>query len=291
MQTPKPPAPVVIGQTASPALPRPAPARSWATGNARFSTIERPDLVAMVEAQIQDAILAGHLRPGERIVEADLARRMDISRAPVREAARRLESMGLLISRPRHGFAVRTISSREVDDLYQVRIDLELLGATLACQQATDAQLARLLPMVDHMAAQATRLAQSERVALDLGFHCYISEISGNGYLHRLFDNMQAEVRLFLSLSEASYEDPVYLAETHRPIAQALAARDAQTVRGALRYHLEVAQQHARACVEQAGLSQPPAAASPPPPRALADADAPARAGDTGNPSPWKPIR
>ncbi|MEJ2800670.1 GntR family transcriptional regulator [Comamonadaceae bacterium PP-2] len=238
-------------------IPHPQPTARMA-GRATFSTLERPDLVATVEKQIQDAILDGRLAPGARIVEAELARRMGISRAPVREAARRLESVGLLISRPRHGFAVRTISARQVEDLYAVRIDLELLGASLACRHASDMQLARLLPMVDNMADQALALDQTARVALDLSFHAYISDISGNSYLHRLFGNMQAEVRLFLSLSEASYEDPIYLAETHRPIALALSRRDVEAVRGALRHHLEVACEHARACVELAGLTQAP---------------------------------
>ena len=84
-----------------------------------FSSIQVPDLVGVVEAQLQQAILSGRIAPGERIVEAELARQMGVSRAPVREAARRLESLGLLISRPRHGFAVRTVSPKQVNDLYE----------------------------------------------------------------------------------------------------------------------------------------------------------------------------
>ena len=110
-----------------------------------FSSIQVPDLVAMVEAQLQDAILEGRIALGERIVEADLARRMGISRAPVREAARRLESTGLLVARPRHGFAVRDFTLQQVDDLYQVRITLEGMGARLACRHATDSDCAALL--------------------------------------------------------------------------------------------------------------------------------------------------
>ena len=70
---------------------------------------------------------------------------MGISRAPVREAARRLESSGLLVARPRHGFAVRDFTLQQVDDLYQVRIQLELMGARLACRHASDAACDALL--------------------------------------------------------------------------------------------------------------------------------------------------
>lgn len=210
-----------------------------------FSSIHVPDLVGVVEAQLQQAILSGRITPGERIVEAELARQMGVSRAPVREAARRLESLGLLVSRPRHGFAVRTVSPKQVNDLYEVRIQLELLGAALACQHASDAELAQLDARVDDMVARAETLSSTERVALDLDFHFTISALSGNHYLHRLFDNMQTEVRMFLALSEDSYGDLKTLAETHRPIAHALARRDVAAVQHALRFHLEDAKAHA----------------------------------------------
>lgn len=211
-----------------------------------FSSIQVPDLVGVVEAQLQQAILSGRIAPGERIVEAELARQMGVSRAPVREAARRLESLGLLISRPRHGFAVRTVSPKQVTDLYEVRIQLELLGASLACTHATDAELAQLDARVDDMVERAETLSSPERVALDLDFHFAISALSGNHYLHRLFDNMQTEVRMFLALSEDSYGDLKALAETHRPIAKAMAARDVGAAEQALRYHLETAKAHVR---------------------------------------------
>lgn len=218
-----------------------------------FSSIQVPDLVGVVEAQLQQAILSGRIGPGERIVEAELARQMGVSRAPVREAARRLESLGLLVSRPRHGFAVRTLSRGQVNDLYQVRIQLELLAASLACQQASDAELGRLVARVDDMVARATSLTSAERVALDLEFHFTISALSGNHYLQRLFDNMQTEVRMFLALSEDSHGDPQALAETHRPIAQALARRDVDAVQAALCVHLEDARAHACGLFETQG--------------------------------------
>ncbi|QHI97066.1 FCD domain-containing protein [Xylophilus rhododendri] len=211
-----------------------------------FASIEVPDLVGVVEARLQEAILSGRMGPGERIVEAEIARQMGVSRAPVREAARRLESLGLLVSRPRHGFAVRTISVKQVDDLYQVRITLELMSAALACRNATDEELAEVDRKVDEMIAKADVLDQGERVALDLAFHAYICELSRNDYLWRLFGNMRTEVRMFLALSEETYGDRHALAETHRPISQALIARDVDTVQKALRYHLEVAQEHVR---------------------------------------------
>jgi DNA-binding GntR family transcriptional regulator len=211
-----------------------------------FASIETSDLVAEVEAQLIQAIVAGRIPPGARVVEADIARRMAVSRAPVREAARRLERQGLLVARPRHGFTVRTISAKEVDDLFQVRLHLEQLAASLACEHASDAQLAQLRARVDLMVAQADRLKRPERMALDLAFHAFVCEISGNAYLQRLFSNMETEVRMMLALNEEVSSDPKFVAESHRPIAEAIGRRDGAAAARALQFHLEEARLHVR---------------------------------------------
>ena len=217
-----------------------------------FSSIHVPDLVGVVQAQLQQAILSGRIGPGERIVEAELARQMGVSRAPVREAARRLESLGLLVSRPRHGFTVRAITAAQVNDLYQVRHALELMAAEMACQAASDAQLQGLMAQVDDMVQRIAQMDQAERVATDLAFHAQISVLSGNAYLARLFGNMVNEVRMFLALTEDSYGDPASLAETHRPIAAALLQRDVAAVRLALGHHLDDALVHVRSLFQPA---------------------------------------
>lgn len=231
-----------------------------------FASIERPDLVAMVESQLQQAIVEGRLPPGARIVEAEMARQMGVSRAPVREAARRLESQGLLVSRPRHGFAVRGLSLKQINDLFEVRIGLEMLATRLACQAASTDQLAQLQARVNHMVEQAPRLAQAERVALDLGIHLAISELSGNDYLHRLFSNMQTEIRMILAFTEGSYQDPLLIARSHEPVVEAILRRDADAAEAALRHHLIEGQEHVQALFlsAQNTYSSPPTPAPPP---------------------------
>jgi DNA-binding GntR family transcriptional regulator len=213
----------------------------------RFSSIEKPDLVDMVEAQLLDAIVDGRIRPGGRIVEAELARLMGVSRAPIREAARRLESQGILVSRPRHGFAVRTLSIRQLDELYQVRVHLEIMAARLACEHASDMQIQALLARVDDMVLRSVILTQAQRVALDLEFHSAICLMSGNTYLLRMFGYLQTEVRMILGLTEESFRDPAKIAEYHRPIAEAIMRRDASEAERALRHHLDDGYQHVRA--------------------------------------------
>lgn len=221
-----------------------------------FESVEAPDLVGLVEAQLTRAIVEGRLRPGARVYEADIARRMGVSRAPVREAARRLERQGVLVARPRHGFAVRTVSVQEIDDLFQVRISLELTSLELACSKASDADLARLKELVDTMVLQAPTLPQHDRIAIDLAFHTLICELSGNAQLHRIFSNTQTEMRMIIALIDAVYDDPETVARTHYPIVEPMLERDATAACAAMRVHLEDAWQHVRALfVEQHGTT------------------------------------
>jgi DNA-binding GntR family transcriptional regulator len=221
--------------------------------SAVFESVEAPDLVSLVEAQLTRAIVDGKLPPGSRIVEADIARRMGISRAPVREAARRLERQGVLVARPRHGFAVRTISAQEIDDLYEVRISIELTSIELACRKADDAGLARVKALFDTMVRPSPLPLQGERIATDLALHTLICELSGNARLLRLFMDTQTELRMIIALIN-TVDDSAAVAATHGVIVDALLRRDPDAAKNAMRIHLEYAWEHVRALfVEQHG--------------------------------------
>ncbi|WP_312835051.1 GntR family transcriptional regulator [Comamonas sp.] len=219
------------------------------TDNPGFSSIRVPDLVELVERQLLQAIFEGRLPPGSRIVEAELSRQMGVSRAPLREAARRLESQGVIVSTPRKGFTVRTFSPKEIQDLFQVRLGLEVMAARLACEVATDAQLASLKAYADDMLERAPTLSNIERVTMDLGMHTAISRLSGNEYLQRIFTNMQAEIRICQGFIERQYRDPVFIAQSHFPVVDAILRRDADAAEKALRVHLVDAQDKAHAQV------------------------------------------
>ena len=183
-----------------------------------FESVNVPDLVGVVEERLTQAIVQGRLPPGSRVVEAEIARQMAISRAPVREASRRLERQGILVSRPRRGFFVREMSVREIDDLFQVRLSLEMTAVAAACEHADAAGLDRLRGLLELMIAEAADAPQHRRIELDLSFHTLICELSGNAYLLRLFSSTQTEMRMIISLIDNVYQDPEMVAATHQPI-------------------------------------------------------------------------
>ncbi len=94
--------------------------------------------------QIRRWIVEGRLRPDERLVEQRLATELDLSRTPVREALRQLQSEGLVEVEPHRGARVRSLTLADIGDLYELRARLEAMAAELAAERATADQLNRL---------------------------------------------------------------------------------------------------------------------------------------------------
>lgn len=101
------------------------------------------NLSTEVYEQLRQAIVEGAIRPNERLIEADLAARLEVSRTPIRESMLRLAGDGLIVAH-RRGWIVREHSPEEIRDVYEVRAGLEGFAARLAAERATDEELARI---------------------------------------------------------------------------------------------------------------------------------------------------
>lgn len=218
-----------------------------------FQTIRQGDLVAEVARRMEEAILSGQLQPGQRLGEADLARRFGVSRAPVREAARQLQQRGLLIAEPRRGFFVRPISVQEIDDVYGIRICLESCAATAAATTLSPAHLSDLTARVEAMRDHARAGREDALVEEDFAFHVAVCEASGNRRLAGLITDLAAEIRMMIALIGRIYDDPHRIAETHQPLLDVLASRDEAQIRAAWQVHIEAAWRGVRQLFQQRG--------------------------------------
>lgn len=223
---------------------------------ATFSVLQDVDLVSQVSDRLTEAIVAGHLRPGQRLVEAEVARQMGISRAPVREAARRLEQRGLLVANPRRGFFVRQLTLNEIDDIYGLRICLERYAATLASERAGPEDIARLRGQLEQMRKLVEAGAAAAQIEEDLRFHLMICEISGNRKLLRLFSDLAGEVRMIIAMIGSLFDDPARLAESHVPLIEALVSRDQSRIVAETEHHIGVAWREVRAFFERQAESR-----------------------------------
>jgi DNA-binding GntR family transcriptional regulator len=203
---------------------------------ARVRALSRSVFSDQVKDYLLEGILSGRYPPDSRIVETQVARDVGTSQAPVREALRGLEALGVVEIMPFRGARVRRPSRRELLDAYIVRSELECLGARLAVPRMTDDDLAELTGYGDamHRAAQA---GDGHGVAeADAKFHGRIVEIADNRPLEKVWRSLEPFSRTYITLVVPG-ADPNWSADLHDPIIAALRRRGTEEVVEALREH------------------------------------------------------
>jgi DNA-binding GntR family transcriptional regulator len=200
---------------------------------------DHPSLQEKVYDHLKQAILAGEIQPGERLLETRLAKSLGVSRIPVREAIRKLERDGLIVAFPRRGVYASSLSARDVDEVYTVRSVLEGLAARLAAENRTDEQLDRLDAIVAEMAEQVERGDSVGLFATGREFHQVVLEAAGNAKLALLMDLMRSQIerlrRLRMQVSRRTHD--VY--GEYEAIRDAIRRGDAAAAETEMRAHVE----------------------------------------------------
>jgi DNA-binding GntR family transcriptional regulator len=200
--------------------------------------LSRSVLADQVKDRILEGILNGHYPPNSRIVETQVARELGTSQAPVREALRGLEALGVVEITPFRGARVRRPSRSEIVEAYAVRSTLEALGARLAVPVMTDADLAELAGHLEAMRAAARRDDGHGVAEADARFHARIVELAGNGTLEKVWRSLEPFSRTYITLVVPG-ADPQWSANLHAPILAALERRDTEAVVEALQRHFD----------------------------------------------------
>jgi DNA-binding GntR family transcriptional regulator len=200
--------------------------------------INRLVLSDQVKQYILDGIGSGEFTPGERLVESQLARQLGISQAPVREAIRDLVSIGFLEREPHKGAVVRLLTDDDMVEIYTVRGPLDALAAELAAPRIKDDHLRSLTEIKDLMIERALAKDFISAARLDWQFHIQIVDVSGNKLLRRIYDNLQLDQYILITMrrSSQSLED---LASRHQSIIDALKTRDPEVARNVTMAHIE----------------------------------------------------
>jgi DNA-binding GntR family transcriptional regulator len=175
---------------------------------------------------IRDAILKGTLKPGERVSEPDLAERFGISRTPIREAFRQLESEGYLQVIPRKGAVVASLSERDVEEFYAIKIILEGFAARMAAEKLTDKDIERLEVINEKLAQIAEEGDVKTFFRVHNEFHEVFIKAAGN---ERLYEMINQLVMKFKRLRLASLSQPGRMAisvEEHRNMIKAFKNHD-----------------------------------------------------------------
>ena len=175
---------------------------------------------------LRETIIRQKIRPGERITELEVAERFGISRTPIREAFRQLESEGFLTIIPRKGAIVSDIREQDIKDFYEIKGVLEGYAARRAVERMTDKDINRLIQLNDEIRECAQRQDVSGMTRAHNAFHNLILESCGN---HKIQQVVAGLVRQFLRFRfyVASLVHVEAILREHSEIVEAIRARDA----------------------------------------------------------------
>lgn len=201
----------------------------------KLNGVSRLPLSEQVYRNLLDSITDGTITPGTELKEQHLAKHMNVSTTPVREALRRLASDGLVEIIPYHGAVVRALNYQEIDEAYACREALERL-AIAACIEYVDAQDIENLHQLINRYQQAEE--PSEISAASQDFDSYLYCLSNNQILHNLLDTLKEIISRDRKYSSANVERRHEIYNEHLAIINALEARDVQVAQEAISTHI-----------------------------------------------------
>lgn len=198
----------------------------------------RPTLHEEVVEGIRAMIFADELGAGTRVPERALCQRFGISRTPLREALKVLAAEGLITLQPNRGAWVTRLTPEDVDELFPIMGALEGLSGELACQNATDADIAEVRALHYEMALHHTRGDQPAYFRLNQRIHGKIMEMAGNPTLLQTYTSLAQRIGRARYLANARIERWDAAMREHEDILDALAARDGARLAALLNDHL-----------------------------------------------------
>jgi len=197
----------------------------------------------IVFESLREAIINGTLKPGERLMELQLAEQMGVSRTPVREAIRKLELEGFVVMVPRKGAYVSGISVRDIVDIFEVRVALESLAAGLAAERITEEELDEL----ERVLFQIAEASAGENIGIiaekDANFHELLFRASRNQRLVNMITHLQEHIQRFRTTSLSVPGRTKHAIEEHKNIVDAIGERNVELAQALAREHVENAEQ------------------------------------------------
>lgn len=206
-----------------------------------------------IARRISSAILHGTYQPGDRLVESTIADQLGVSRAPVREALSALEQDGIVVQIPRRGYSVVNFTGKDIEEVYSLRVLLEVAALQRAIERATEEDLAQMQQTVDALGQVALEKKDSDAiVGTDLLFHEYICRIADHGRLLSAWNSLRMQTQLLVGVtSKTHYSHPDQPKELHQQILDAMRDKDAQRAEKALTSHMRDAERRAKIALKK----------------------------------------
>jgi len=197
--------------------------------------VDNPMMPESVYKKLEMAILTGHLKPRERLVESEISSQLRVKRFAARKAIQELAQKGFVELIPNKGARVIDLTDREVEDNYRVRMNLELLAAELMVERITAADLKAIRKIQKEYAEAVTRGRIKDMILKNEEFHKALLQVTGNRFLCELLDkiknaafSLRYNTYFMLGIASRTVSD-------HEAILRALERRDLKTLKRILR--------------------------------------------------------
>ena len=177
---------------------------------------------------LREAILKGELKPGERLMELQLASKLGVSRTPIREAIRMLELEGLAVTIPRKGAEVARMTEKDMEDVLQIREALDELAVQIACDKMTEKQLVNLTLAMKNFENSIQTGNLKKVVQTDVEFHDVIYQATDNPKLVNILSNLSEQIYRYRVEYLKEKENYPMLVKEHEEIVTALKDRNKQ---------------------------------------------------------------
>ena len=204
-----------------------------------FAPVKISTLKDNIVEIISEAIFTGRMKPGERVNESQLARELQVSRAPIREALQQLQEQGLIVNHPRRGMFVVHLEDEDFQKINSVRIILEAEALRLARANFNQAALTKLGQILERMERSETGVP-SARVKLDAEFHKTIWNLTGNEFMERALTSLTAPLFAYGVIKAMKADKVRHIIHSHRPLIEFLSGRTNAPAESVLADHLKI---------------------------------------------------
>ncbi len=209
----------------------------------KIGQIKKSTLINDIADLLRQSIITGTIPPNTRLTEQDLSRQISVSRGSLREALRILESEGLVVDIPRHGFYVVSLSTRDIEEVYSLRLMLEQEALRRVMKNNTPQDLDALQDLLSHM-NEAARLGDRYQVVkLDLDFHRYLWKIADHKLLLQTLEAFILKISMYLSVQTHLYEDLIAGIADHQLLLCAIRDHDEEQALSIMSRHINEALQ------------------------------------------------
>ncbi|WP_085991602.1 GntR family transcriptional regulator [Oceanobacillus senegalensis] len=200
--------------------------------------IVKKSLGELIADHLRRDIYNQHIKFGERLIEADLAERFDVSRSTIRESLKILEQEELIVSKARKGTFVSEFTKNDLDEMTEVRLLIEAHAFVTALENLNEKNFLELQAIIENMKIEAKKGNWNELFDLDMKFHQYVVNMCGNSRIIKIYESIRIQIRIYFAHLDQYYSSPMSFYKEHKELFEVLLHKDGELVKKQIENHI-----------------------------------------------------